>query len=332
MNSTETGQLKTDARPYAEDIAEQKQGKSKGRRTAKATVFTHLFGEPEYRLQLAQSLHPEMGNLTLSDIILLTLTNVLLDKPYNDLGLLVGNKLLILVEAQAAWSDNILVRLLMYLAESYHRLIARMEWNVYGTKALPLPEPELYVIYTGKRKRRPRELKFSTPFFGGKEVAVDITVKVLYGEGSDIIGQYVTFCHVLDGQYRKLGRTAEAVRETIKICKDKNVLRKYLEEREGEVIDIMLTLFDQEVAERIYRRSLARELAEKAAVKAEKAAARAAAEADKAARSEERQKTTLAVNLEAIKNLMETTNWSATDAMNAMKIPADQQAVYIKKL
>lgn len=38
----------------------------------------------------------------------------------------------------------------------------------------------------------------------------------------------------------------KAVRETIRICRDRNVLKKYLEGRESEVVNIMLTLFSQE--------------------------------------------------------------------------------------
>ena len=286
-----------------------KQSQAEGKRTAKDTVFTHLFSEPEYRLQLAQALHPEMKDLTPEDITLLTLTNVLLDKLYNDLGLLVGNKLLILVEAQAAWSVNILIRLLLYLAEMYKRLVKEKKWDLYGTKALPLPEPEFYVIYTGERKRRPKEIKFSTAFFGGRKTAVEITVKVLYGGENDIIGQYVTFCRVLDDQYRRYGRTRKAIEETIRLCKDKNVLRKYLDEREGEVIDMMVTLFDQETVLENHVASVARE---------------AAAKADKAARADER--------LTTIKSLMKTMHWSPIEVMNAMEIPPDQQAIYIKKL
>jgi len=328
-SSKENMQPAIDATALAEGMDDQEQGK----RTAKATVFTHLFGEPEYRLQLVQELHPEMKNLTLDDITLLTLTNVLLDTLYNDLGLLVRNKLLIFLEAQATWSVNIIPRLIMYLGETYKRLIKEKKWNVYGTKALPLPEPEFYVIYTGSRKARPKEIKFSTAFFGGKKTAVEITVKVIYGdEKGDIISQYVTFCHVLNEQYRKFGYTAEAVREAIRICKDKDVLKKYLEEREGEVIDMMITLFDQETIRENYVAARVREAVEeadrKATAKAEKAAREAAAKADKAARADERQKS----NLESIKSLMKTMHWSPIEAMNAMEIPLDQQAIYLKKL
>jgi len=36
------------------------------------------------------------------------------------------------------------------------------------------------------------------------------------------------------------------------IYKDKNILREYLEEREKEIIDIMITLFNQEHALELY--------------------------------------------------------------------------------
>lgn len=40
------------------------------------------------------------------------------------------------------------------------------------------------------------------------------------GKKDDIINQYVSFTRVLDGQVKKHGKTKDAVRETIRICKD----------------------------------------------------------------------------------------------------------------
>ncbi len=40
--------------------------------------------------------------------------------------------------------------------------------------------------------------------------------------------------------------TQKAVTETIRICKDRNVLREYLLDREKEVVTIMMSLFDEE--------------------------------------------------------------------------------------
>ncbi len=43
-----------------------------------------------------------------------------------------------------------------------------------------------------------------------------------------------------------LGRTVEAAQETIRICKDKDVLREYLAAHEKEVVSIMMALYDKE--------------------------------------------------------------------------------------
>jgi hypothetical protein len=58
---------------------------------------------------------------------------------------------------------------------------------------------------------------------------------VSYESGTDdIINQYIVFCKVFDDQRKLYGLTEQAVKETIRICKDKNVLREYLESREKE--------------------------------------------------------------------------------------------------
>ena len=43
-------------------------------------------------------------------------------------------------------------------------------------------------------------------------------------------------------QVKQYGRSREAVTETIRICKDRDVLRKFLAGREKEVISIMMAL------------------------------------------------------------------------------------------
>lgn len=61
--------------------------------------------------------------------------------------------------------------------------------------------------------------------------------------------------------------TRKAVTETIRICKDRNVLREYLLGREKEVVTIMMSLFDEEQIMRSFikseRHDEARETAER---------------------------------------------------------------------
>ena len=235
--------------------------------TAKDSVFTSLFREPKYLLQLYQALHPEDHEATEDSIKNVTITNVLLDQYYNDVGFQIGEKIVILVEQQSSWSINIVVRCLLYLAQTYQEYFESTKQNVYGSKKLELPKPEMYVIYTGNRKTRPEYLYLSKEFFGGDDSVLDVKVKMIYdGKEGDIINQYVTFTKIYNEQVKLHGRTREAVLETIRICKDQNVLSEYLSGREKEVVDIMMTLFNEEYILKTYVESREKEAFEKAKI------------------------------------------------------------------
>ena len=235
--------------------------------TAKDSVFTSLFREPKYLLQLYQALHPEDLEATEDSIKNVTITNVLLDQYYNDVGFQIGEKLIILVEQQSSWSINIVVRCLLYLAQTYQEYFESTKQNVYGSKKLELPRPELYVIFTGNRKTRPEYLYLSKEFFGGDGSVLDVKVKMIYdGKEGDIINQYVAFTKIYNEQVKLHGRTREAVLETIRICKNQNVLSEYLSSREKEVVDIMMTLFNEEYILKTYVESREKEASEKAKI------------------------------------------------------------------
>lgn len=238
----------------------------KPKRTAKDTIFTSLFRDKEYLLQLYQALHPEDKKTKQEDLTIVTLENIMAGGIYNDLGFQLKEKLIFLIEAQSTWTMNILVRVLMYIAKSYQDYIYRTAQDIYGSKKVTLPKPEIYVIYTGSRKKRPESISFAEEFFSGQECCLDVKINMIYdGKKGDIINQYVTFTKIFDEQVKKYGLVEEAVRETIRICRDRNVLKKYLEGRESEVVDIMFTLFSQEEVWDMQVRSAKREAAEKAA-------------------------------------------------------------------
>ena len=157
----------------------------------------------------------------------MTIKNILIDQIYNDLGFMVNEKLVVLIEAQSTWTVNIIVRSLLYLAQTYQEYIESTEQDVYRSKKIRLPEPELYVIYTGNRKTRPGELSFSEEFFGGRKTAVEVRVKMIYdSREGDIINQYVNFTRVYNQQVREHEYTRKVSRETIRTCKDGHILEE----------------------------------------------------------------------------------------------------------
>lgn len=235
------------------------------KRTIKDSIFTNLFKDKKYLLQLYQAIHPEDMKTTEQDLKDVSINNVLVDDIYNDLGFSVGDKLLILLEAQSTWTVNILFRVLMYLVQTYREYFRLTEQDIYNSTKLKMPKPELYIIYTGNRKAQPAEISFAQEFFNGENVCIDVKAKVLYdGKKGDIISQYVSFTKICNTQVSVYGRTKTAIQKAIRICKDQNVLKEYLKSREKEVVDMMMELYDQEEVMRSYLKSKVREAVDEA--------------------------------------------------------------------
>ena len=240
---------------FREKIRENEQIAKK---TVKDSVFTSLFREKKYLLQLYRSLHPEDTETTEEDLADITIKNILVDGIYNDLGFIAADRLMILVEAQSTWTMNIVVRAFLYLPKSWQDYIDKENMDLYGSKKVKLPKPELYVIFTGERTDKPDVISLTDEFFPGEGRFVDIRTEMIYGDDAwrelesgeekryDIISQYILFSKIYDRQRKLYGRTRKTVTETIRICESRDVLKEYLKSRKKEVVDIMMTLFDEE--------------------------------------------------------------------------------------
>ena len=120
--------------------------------------------------------------------------------------------MVILAEAQSTWTMNIIIRALMYMVQTYHDYFDRTKQNLYKSKKVKLPIPEIYVIYTGDRKTRPSEVSLAKEFFEGEQSCIDVKVKMIYdGEEGDIIK---SVCHV----YKSMQRADGASRENTGGC------------------------------------------------------------------------------------------------------------------
>lgn len=273
------------------------------KRTVKDSVFTYLFSDPQYALALYQYLHPEDATVTEADCKLITIQNILSNGQYNDLGLLVRDTLILLAEAQSTFSPNVPIRVFLYMAQEYKDYIGEHKLNLYSTKAVSLPKAELYMVYSGNKKDVPEVLRLSD-LCGGKS-SIEVTVKVLRGGDSSIVGQYVEFCKIADEQRALYGLTKRAIQETIRICLERGILVPFLTARQKEVIDIMEMLFSQEEVWELNRREIA----------------------DEARREGE-----IRGLFRAVKSLIETTGMSVEQAMTALQITEKDRPKYLDML
>ncbi|MBR7045764.1 MAG: hypothetical protein IKI23_08920, partial [Lachnospiraceae bacterium] len=121
------------------------------------------------------------------------------------------------------------------------------EQNIYKKKAVSLPIPELYVLYTGEENHEETELRLSEELFPGLDIPVEAVVRILYGgEKGDILDQYVGYTKILREAVKESGYDAATAYKVVRRCISQNILADYMKERGAEVMAAMLDIFDQE--------------------------------------------------------------------------------------
>ena len=225
------------------------------KREAKASVFTHLFTIPKYMRELYLCFHPEDKDIKESELKDVTIASIFTNIQVNDLGIIARDILLILAEAQSVWTLNILPRTIGYLAESNNRYVQDTNQNIYGTKKVTLPRPELYVIYTGNKNIKQKEISLRKDFFEDETYPIEVEIKVItIKNATKIVKEYIKFTRALDSNNKKYGYTKKSIQTTIDECIKQNILKEYLMEYKKEVYNIMTSVYDQKTATEMYGR------------------------------------------------------------------------------
>ena len=222
--------------------------------TSKDSVFACLFQDMENALKLYLSLHPEDTTVTPDDCELFNLRSVLVAGIYNDFGMLVRDRIIILLEVQSTFARNIALRILLYLAETYDEYVKKYKLDLYSTTDVEIPRPELYMVYVGSRKKVPDKIRLSELYkgdvskdYGEKHGWADLEVRVIRRTGKrDILDQYIRFCEIVNETRKEYGNTLEAVKVIIERCVAEDVLTDFLTSKRKEVQTIMTNLFDDE--------------------------------------------------------------------------------------
>lgn len=238
-------------------------GRKKVRRTVKDRLFRFLFEtDREALLQLYNALNGT-SYTDAEELQMVTIENVIYVVMKNDLAFVLAGTLN-LYEHQSTYNPNMPVRLLIYLAEEYQKIIEQMGMSLYGTTRISLPTPQCIVFYNGEKDAPDEEiLKLSDAFIDKAQTAdVELTVRMLninYGHNSElmercsILKEYAQFVAV-SRQYIADGLNAqEAFSEAIDYCVDHGILHEVLKKYRAEVLGMLLEEFDVDKYERTIR-------------------------------------------------------------------------------
>ncbi len=219
----------------------------------KDSLFTFIFKDIKYQRKLYASLYDDEKDYSDEDFELITLENIFVNDVYNDLGLRVKGRLIILMEAQSTFNPNMAVRFLIYLAKTYQDYITEKEMDIYGTARLILPKPEFVVVYTGKDRPDVEYMKLSDSYIYEGIPSIELRVKIINSEnvGQNIIKEYIGFCQTFD-KFKKEAKTDKeklnVLKMTIEYCISNGILKDILLVKKKEVEEIMMTVFSQEQA------------------------------------------------------------------------------------
>jgi hypothetical protein len=108
----------------------------------KDSVFRLLFNDPDKLRRLYNALTgSSYGEETPAAIT--TLGNALSRSLRNDIAFTIGGKTVVLIEHQSTINQNMPLRLLLYIAAVYERIIPRRD--LYGRRKLKIPRPSLQI-------------------------------------------------------------------------------------------------------------------------------------------------------------------------------------------
>ena len=229
----------------------------------KDSLFSFLFSDP---LTLKE-LYCALEGITLPEDVLVTintLQEVLFIERINDISFEINGKLVILIEHQSTINPNMALRLLLYIARVYEKILG--DKNIYTTRAVPIPRPEFFVLYNGVAPYPDENiLKLSDAFestasLGLEEKgtpALELVVKVVnINEGRN--GEIAKKCKTLAGYSAFIGKVREyekengdkeeAMKKAVLYCRDHDILKEFLEQNGTEVMNMLITEWKMEDA------------------------------------------------------------------------------------
>jgi len=227
----------------------------------KDSLFSMLFNNPDQLRKLYSALK-EVELPPDIKIDITTLSETLYLEQINDISFTIDNRLVVLIEHQSTINRNMPLRLLMYVARVYEKIIERKK--IYQRGLIKIPEPEFIVLYNGKEEYPNHEvLKLSEAFketadIRGRKTAGMLELMVnVYNINPGYNEKFMKKCETLDWysifinmirENEKSKPKEEAMKAAIKYCIENGIMSEFLEKHSTEVMNMLITEWNTEEA------------------------------------------------------------------------------------
>ena len=239
-------------------------------REYKSSLFTYMLSQKKYALSVYNALN-NSNYTNPDDVEITTLENVVFINIKNDVSFVL-NHVFNLYEHQSTFNPNMPLRTLLYLANSYERMINQKEANIYGSALIKIPTPKFVVFYNGDTAYSDKTPMFLSDAFENKEIQGDVELKVTmlninYNYNRNLLDQcevlraYSLYNDKFKEYTRREGITkTEAANMAIEYCIQNNILADFFKIRRSEVVGMILE-YTAEKAEK-YQAKLEKQIEE----------------------------------------------------------------------
>jgi hypothetical protein len=234
----------------------------------KDSLFSWLFSEPDTLRELYGAIVGVHLDAKVP-VTINTLEGVLFMERINDISFQIARKLVMLIEHQSTINPNMAVRLLMYVARIYEKIIDSK--TIYSSKKRLIPRPEFIVLYNGVDPYPDEStLRLSDSFEDAAALGLiednppplELTVKVYninYGHNEAMARN----CRRLAGysafvaKVREFQQTAAdkeaGMKMAVAYCIENDIMKDFFEANASEVVNMLLTEWNWDDAKAVWR-------------------------------------------------------------------------------
>ena len=225
-------------------------------RKYKDRLFRFIFSDKGNLLQLYNAINDSHYNNS-DDLVITTIDDVVYMGMKNDLSFIIDD-VMSLYEHQSTYSPNLPLRGLFYFSAMYRNYIEPMKQKLYTDSPLRIPFPVYLAFYNGSMEEPERkEILLSDLFIQngkGMQPALECTALLLninvghnqkLMEKCRILKEYAQFIHTIRSKISVGLPFQEAVETAVEDCISKNILSEILRKNKAEVIDMILTEYDE---------------------------------------------------------------------------------------
>ena len=284
MKKSDTKEMKNKSNQREKEVIQQQgnqlQEKSYTNREYKDRLFKFIFKDKVKLLSLYNALNSSHYTNP-DDIEITTLEDVIYCKMKNDISFIIDDRLS-LFEHQSSYNPNMPLRGFLYFAKHFEKYIVENEVDIYGSKLIELPTPKFVVFYNGIGMKEDRIiLRLSDAFVTAKEKACmeleAVVLNINYGKNKKLMDscrslmEYSYFVQKVKDYSQKHERDI-AIELAVDECVKENILKEILIKNRSEVVDMLLTEYDEEKRIRIMTKQIEieRQRTEEANQRAEK--------------------------------------------------------------